>query len=83
MKLDPNTTVGRLLVAIPSSSAVFDKFGIHTDGDKQKTLQQVCRECGIRFEEFIRALNDINWDDEYSTRDSVPGSTTPGANNQP
>ncbi len=64
MKLDPDTTVASLLVAIPSSALVFDKFGIAADGNEDRTLQEVCTDTGIGFEEFLQAMDEIDWSEE-------------------
>ena len=64
MKLDPNTKVSSLLAAIPSSGLVFDRFRIAPDTTSDLTLQQACAGAGIEFDEFLRALKEIDWRDE-------------------
>lgn len=64
MKLDPNTKVASLLAAIPSSTIVFDKFKIGLDSAHEMTLQQVCAQAGIEFDDFLRAMDDIDWHEE-------------------
>lgn len=64
MRLDPDTLVSSLVEAIPTSVVVFDKFGVPLDGNNDKTLQQVCRDRGIDFERFLRAMNEIDWSEE-------------------
>ncbi|MGH9584452.1 MAG: hypothetical protein ACRD4O_16130 [Bryobacteraceae bacterium] len=64
MKLNPETLLGNLLTAIPSSSHVLHRLGIATDGSEDKTLGQVCQDNGIGFEEFLRAIDDVDWEEE-------------------
>jgi len=64
MKLDPETLVSSLLIAIPSSAAVFSQFDIVLDGNESKTLGQICADHGIEFDQFLRALNAIDWNRE-------------------
>jgi hypothetical protein len=65
VKLDPNTTVASLLVAIPSSRVVFEKLGIRSVSDNEnKTLVQLCADCGITFEEFLLRIDEIDWHKE-------------------
>ena len=64
MKLDPDTTVAELLAAIPSSTLVFSKFEILSDPNENRTLQQICADHGIEFEQFLGAMNEIDWNKE-------------------
>jgi hypothetical protein len=64
MRLDPRTTVESLLRAIPSSALVFEKLGIKADGNRKKSLQEVCTDGGIVLEEFLRELDEIDWEKE-------------------
>ncbi len=64
MRLDPDTLVSNLVVAIPTSTVVFDKFGVPLDSNDNRTLQQVCKDRGIEFEAFLRAMNEIDWSEE-------------------
>jgi hypothetical protein len=64
MRFDSDTTVARLLTAIPSSAPVFEKFGIRADPAEKRTVQEVCMDHGISFEEFVRAINDADWSEE-------------------
>ncbi len=64
MKLDADTTLVSLLSAVPSSALALSRLGIATDGNERKTLQQVCADAGIGFEEFLRAMEEIDWNKE-------------------
>lgn len=64
MKLDPQTTVSSLVRAIPSSVLVFDKLEIKLEGNENKSLQEVCADRGMGLEEFLRQLDEIDWEKE-------------------
>lgn len=64
VKLDPQTPVDGLLRAIPSSAIVFERFGISADPSEKRTLQEVCTDQGIRVEEFLGAMDEIDWNGE-------------------
>lgn len=64
MKLDPDTKIGSLLRAVPSSALAFEKLGIATAGNDDKTLQEMCVETGVKFQEFLSAMDEIDWDAE-------------------
>lgn len=71
MTLDPQTTVGDLLRAIPSSAAVFEKLGISMEHGETKSLRDLCSEHHVSFEQFLRAMDEIDWNEEPSrTRES-------------
>jgi hypothetical protein len=65
VQINPHTTLTSLLVAIPSARGVFERFHLQIGGNGDKTVEQVCREAGIPFGSFLRALDDINWDEDY------------------
>jgi hypothetical protein len=69
--LDPKTTVTRLITAIPSSALVFTRFGIAVEGNETKPLQEVCSNFGIHLEEFLAAMDDIDWNEELPS-DKAP-----------
>ncbi len=64
MKLDPQTTIADLLRALPSSALVFEKLGIHPTNKENTSLQQVCADRGIDLAEFLRELDEIDWEKE-------------------
>ena len=64
MKLDQDTKIGRLLGAIPSSAVALERLGIVLAGNEDKTLRQLCAETGINFEDFLRAMDEIDWERE-------------------
>lgn len=64
MKLDPETPLGSLLAAIPSASQVLRGLAIVSDGCEDKSLRQACHDSGITFEEFLRAMDEVDWEEE-------------------
>jgi 23S rRNA C2498 (ribose-2'-O)-methylase RlmM len=65
MKLDPNTRLASLLIAIPSTAAVLETFEITIDGNEEKSVQELCREHGITFQTFLKGMDNLNWNEEY------------------
>lgn len=74
MRLDPNTTIENLLRAIPSSSVVFEKLRIRVSGSEKRALQDACAEQGVDLSQFLRELDEINWDKEPSEREAQQAS---------
>ncbi len=64
MRLDPQTPVANLLLAIPSSALAFHRLGILAQGNENKTLQELCTDGGISVEDFLRAMHEIDWSKE-------------------
>jgi hypothetical protein len=65
VQINPHTTLTHLLAAIPSAREVFDRFHVQLRGNGDKSVEQICGEAGIPFASFLRALDDINWDEDY------------------
>jgi hypothetical protein len=73
VKLDPETNVARLLAAIPSSALVLKRLGMVSSSEPNRTLRQACADRGIEFEQFLQAMNAIDWNDEVpATGESDP-----------
>lgn len=64
MKVDPNTTVGNLLRAIPSSAVAFEVLGITVANQQEQTLERVCQQAGISFDKLLETLDGIDWEAE-------------------
>ena len=81
MRLDPNTKVANLLKAMPSCATAFEKLGIGISQVESESLQQACMEHGVRLEEFLRAMDEIDWSDESfrAKREEPPITETPSA----
>lgn len=72
MKLNPDTTVARLLGAIPSSASVFERFGIQASSAKEKTLEEVCKEQGVVLEELLETIEALDWANEFNGVSASP-----------
>jgi hypothetical protein len=64
MKLHPDTTIGRLLAALPSSGAALDRMGISSNVEDHRTLQQACADAEVSVESLFEALDRLDWDRE-------------------
>lgn len=64
MQLNPSTKLSSLLNAIPSAALVCEKLHIQTNGNDDKSLERLCAEVDVTFASFLRALENLNWDDE-------------------
>ncbi len=65
MRLDPQIKLSKLLNAIPSAAAVLEMLHIPARGNESKRLDELCVEYGITFDSFLKALNGVNWNEEY------------------
>lgn len=65
IKLDPDTKLADLLGAIPSSVIALKNFDIKPDGNESRTLEQICKNHGISFDQFLAAMDELDWDQEY------------------
>lgn len=65
MRLNPNTRLAALLVAIPSAAVVLENLHIPISDNEDRSLQELCTEHAITVEEFIERLNNLNWDEDY------------------
>lgn len=68
MRLDPQTKLGNLLNAIPSAETALTTFEIPVRGNEDKCLDELCVEYGTTFDNFLKRLNELNWNEEYSRR---------------
>lgn len=68
MEVDPETTVGQLLRAIPSSLAAFQNLDIPVSAVHEKTLLTICAENGIRLHDLLQAIEDLDWNGEGGHR---------------
>ena len=70
MRHDPQTKVASLLVAIPSAALAFNRLGLIAQGNENKSLEEVCRAGCISLEEFMRVMNEIDWNNESPREES-------------
>lgn len=64
MNIDPNTTVRRLVAALPSSIAILSRLGISADQHDERTLDRACNDAGIAMESLLKDLENIDWGSE-------------------
>ena len=62
LTIDPETNISKLLLAIPSSAAIFERFGLQTAGSEGKTIGEACEQRKVPFEHFLTALEELDWD---------------------
>jgi hypothetical protein len=56
--------VASLITAIPSSALVFAMLGITIKGSETKSLEEACSDSGVSLDRFLRAMDEIDWNDE-------------------
>jgi len=64
MRLHPDTTIGSLLAALPSSGALLHRMGLSSNVEDDRTLQQACADAGVPIEAVFEALDNLDWDAE-------------------
>jgi iron-sulfur cluster repair protein YtfE (RIC family) len=64
MKLHPDTTIRKLVVALPSSSALLARMGLSSNVEDDRSLRQACADAGISIEALFEALDTLDWDAE-------------------
>jgi hypothetical protein len=68
MEFDPDTTISDLLQGIPSAALVLHRFGIRAEDSDNRTVQQICADYRVQFADFMRAFDDIDWQQEAPTQ---------------
>lgn len=63
--IKPETTVARLLRAIPSAADVLRNFGIQASPAEERSLQEVCNGHGIPYQQVLQALDELDWNEEF------------------
>jgi hypothetical protein len=66
MTIDPKTTVGQLITALPSTMPLLQGYGISPQQSSDKSLCEVLTDVHVDLEEFLQALNEIDWNAELS-----------------
>jgi hypothetical protein len=64
MKLHPDTSIRKLIAALPSSSALLARMGLSGNAEDDRTLRQACAEAGVSIEALFEALDRLDWDAE-------------------
>ena len=65
MTIDPKTTVGKLVNALPSTAPVLQAYGISPQEVMDMPLREALADVHASVDEFLRALNDIDWSAEF------------------
>jgi predicted RNA-binding protein with EMAP domain len=65
MVIDPRTTVGKLVNALPSTVPVLQSYGISPQEVTDTPLWKALTDVHADVEEFLRALDDIDWSAEF------------------
>ena len=68
MTIDPNTTVGKLIVALPSTMPLLQAYGISPQQAADKPLYEVLTSVHVDVEEFLHALDEIDWNAEFPSK---------------
>ena len=63
--IDPSTTVGRLVNALPSTAPVLQSYGVPLQEVMDMPLWKALTDVHADVEEFLRALDDIDWSAEF------------------
>jgi hypothetical protein len=64
MTIDPKTTVGKLVTAIPSTMPLLQTYGISLQQAADKPLCEVLMDLHVDMGEFLHALDEIDWNAE-------------------
>lgn len=61
MTIDPKTTVGELINALPSTMPVLQSYGISPRQAADKPLWKALTDVHVEIGEFLHALDEIDW----------------------
>jgi hypothetical protein len=67
MTIDPRTTIGKLITALPSTAPVLESYGVSPRQAMDKPLWKALTDAHADVDEFLRALDDIDWNAEFSS----------------
>jgi hypothetical protein len=68
MILDPKTTIGQLISALPSVRPVLQAYGLSPDDLTDEPLWRVLTDRHVDVEEFLSALDGIDWGAEFPSK---------------
>jgi hypothetical protein len=68
MIIDPRTTVGRLITALPSTAPVLQSYGVSPEKAMDTPLWKALTDVHADVDDFLRALDDIDWNAESSSK---------------
>ncbi len=64
MTIDPKTTIGQLVAALPSTLSILRSYGIAPVQAGNQPIGQALVEAHVNFEEFLQAVERIDWQAE-------------------
>ena len=67
MTIDPRTTIGKLITALPSTAPVLQSYGVSPQETLDTPLWKALTDAHADVGEFLRALDDIDWNAEFSS----------------
>jgi hypothetical protein len=65
MIVDPKTTVGQLVAALPSAEAIVQAYGLSLRLVRNEPLWKALADSHVDMKEFLNALDGIDWSTEY------------------
>ena len=68
MSIDPQTTVGRLITALPSTMALLQSYGISLPETKDSPLAKALADAHVDVDEFLHAVEEIDWSAESPSK---------------
>ncbi len=68
MTIDPKTKIGQLTVALPSTVPLLQAYGISPQQAAEQLLGEVLTRAHVNMEEFLRALDEIDWNAELPVK---------------
>jgi hypothetical protein len=64
MTIDPNTTVGQLMNALPSTMPILQSYGISPQQVLDKPLWKALVDVHVDMDKFLHAVDEIDWSAE-------------------
>jgi hypothetical protein len=65
MIIDPKTTVGQLITALPSTMPLLQSYGISLQRATDQPLWKALTDVQVEVEEFLHAVDEIDWSAEF------------------
>ena len=68
MTIDPKTTVGQLITALPSTMPLLQSYGVSLEQTTDQPLWKVLMDVQVEMDEFLHAVDEIDWSAEFPPR---------------
>jgi hypothetical protein len=75
MIIDPKTTVGQLITALPSTMPLLQSYGVSLEQTTDQPLWKVLMDVQVEIDEFLHAVDEIDWSAEFPLK---PGESRRG-----